>query len=187
MNQEEIETAAQAVHYMLSRMGPSDQLKIIKLVFLADKYHLLHLGRTITRDDYLAMKRGPVPSMVCNVVYRNEDFLPENALGIPDKFFILKPNWIIEARGTSEYDLLSESDKSAIDFVVSKFGHKDHGWLIDYVHTFPEWKKHSAAINGGVRSVEMDLLDMFSVPNEADLDITESQAKESHDIYIGRE
>src|SRR4051812_34811550 len=36
--------------------------KLLKLMFLADKYHLVRYGRPITGDRYEAMNHGPVPS-----------------------------------------------------------------------------------------------------------------------------
>jgi Protein of unknown function (DUF4065) len=42
--------------------------RICKLLFLADKLHLLRYGRPITGDAYYAMKLGPVPTNVLNVL-----------------------------------------------------------------------------------------------------------------------
>lgn len=52
----------EAIYYILSKLGKMDKLKLLKLVYLADKYHLIYYGRTITNDDYYAMKHGPIAS-----------------------------------------------------------------------------------------------------------------------------
>ncbi len=184
---EELETAAQAVHYLLHKMGALNQLKVIKMIFLADKYHLLHMGRTITGDTYIAMEHGPVPSLVRNLVYRIEDYLPEEARGIPDQFFTLGPNYMIESKDAVDYDLLSVSDRAAIDFVISKFGELGYKKLLDYVHTLPEWKKHAPQIEWGAKFVPMNKVDMFSVLNDVDMGISREDAQEAHDLFVGRE
>jgi uncharacterized phage-associated protein len=74
-------TTLQALHYMLRRLGgPTQKLKLIKLSYLADKYHLLHFGRTITRDGFKAMKLGPVGSNALNLLSLNEDFLGQETI-----------------------------------------------------------------------------------------------------------
>lgn len=44
------------------------QYDIVKSVFLADRRHLNEYGRPITFDNYVAMKHGPVPSKVYDVL-----------------------------------------------------------------------------------------------------------------------
>jgi hypothetical protein len=41
-------TIIQAIYYLLKRLGPRTKMELLKLVFLADKYHLLQYGRIVT-------------------------------------------------------------------------------------------------------------------------------------------
>jgi len=74
-----IETSAtiQALCYILDKIKQADKLKLVKLLFIADKYHLVQFGRTITNDDYWAMPYGPVGSTAKDVLSLDPDFLSE--------------------------------------------------------------------------------------------------------------
>src|SRR5579864_4950925 len=51
------------LQYMAWKSVPElDKYKICKLLFLADKYHLVQYGRPIIGDRYCALRYGPVPS-----------------------------------------------------------------------------------------------------------------------------
>jgi hypothetical protein len=67
-------------------------MKALKLIFLADRYHLCRYGRLITNDSYVAMKHGPVPSATRDIVESN-DYLDEyRRWG-----FIGEERWMIRA------------------------------------------------------------------------------------------
>lgn len=66
------------------------QYQIVKAIFLADRHHLNEYGRPITFDNYKAMKHGPVPDLVYNLlrgdryVLSTLDFeLPWEAKAVP--------------------------------------------------------------------------------------------------------
>ena len=65
---DKFKTSFNAIHCLLNVTGGKDKLSIIKLLFLSDKYQLLHIGRTITRNDCVAMRYGPVLSQVLDVL-----------------------------------------------------------------------------------------------------------------------
>ena len=65
----------EALHYVLSKTKRAGKIKLIKLVYLADKYHLLKYGRTVTNDDYYAMEFGPVGTTVKDVLTFDKDML----------------------------------------------------------------------------------------------------------------
>ncbi len=77
----------QVLHYILKKLGKADKLKLIKLIFLADKYHLLKYGRTITEDDYYAMELGPVASIVKDILSFNDFTLSKAELDYAKKTF----------------------------------------------------------------------------------------------------
>lgn len=58
------------------------QYDIVKAIFLADRAHLNKFGRPITYDEYVAMKFGPVPSAVYDLLKENKG--RQAKLGIPD-------------------------------------------------------------------------------------------------------
>ena len=58
----------QALNYFARKKnGKINKMKAIKLIYLADRYHLRKYGRPVVGDDYWAMKYGPVASSTLNI------------------------------------------------------------------------------------------------------------------------
>jgi uncharacterized phage-associated protein len=178
------ETAVQTIHYILSKLGGSaDKLKLVKLSFLADKYHLMHHGRTITRDQFVAMKAGPVGSNVLNLIKRQR--LPAESLAMAASRLSVDGN-NVACQGELDYDLLSESDQEAIDFVIERFGRMSPGALVTLVHKFPEWTRHRTAIKADEsRAFPINEVELFSGAG-AEFAITPDQAQQTREIYSGQ-
>ena len=75
-----LSTIIEALYYILKKLKKADKIKLVKLIYLADKYHLIRYGRTITNDDYYAMEHGPVGTTV-------KDVLSFDTFNIPSKTF----------------------------------------------------------------------------------------------------
>lgn len=185
MIREDLETTLQALHFLLNRLGgPTEKLKLVKLAYLADKYHLLHFGRTITRDGFKAMKLGPVGSNAHNILSLNDDQLGQEAITFAEQYIDVHGR-TIAPKGQMEYDCLSDSDREAIVFVVEKFGGRTASRLVDYLHEFPEWTRHQSKLLANPdRAYNIEEIDIFSVPN-ADLGITPEQAELTKEHFLG--
>jgi len=60
--------ATQAINYLaIKEGGRIEKLKLIKLVYFADRYHLRRYGRPMINDAYFAMPLGPVGSSVKDI------------------------------------------------------------------------------------------------------------------------
>ncbi len=64
------------------------QYDIVKSIFLADRSHLNRYGRPVTFDNYYAMRNGPVPTTVYDLLKGSENILA--------KFDIDEPLWQTE-------------------------------------------------------------------------------------------
>src|SRR5205823_2113196 len=63
------EKLVQALAFFAERgVRDLDKMKAAKLLFHADKYHLLKYGRPVIGDQYACMEYGPVPSASLNVM-----------------------------------------------------------------------------------------------------------------------
>jgi hypothetical protein len=120
-----IETSAtiQALCYILDKIKQADKLKLVKLLFIADKYHLVQFGRTITNDDYWAMPYGPVGSTAKDVLSLDPDFLSEEEYKYAVE--MLKPvdehSFVPGKKCVPEsLDMLSVSDMEILDLVVDE-------------------------------------------------------------------
>ena len=58
----------ESLHYLLKLLNNADKLKLVKLLYFADKYHLLKYGRQISGDSYFALPYGPIPSGALDIL-----------------------------------------------------------------------------------------------------------------------
>ena len=137
-------TITQSLFYILKKTGECDKLKLIKLLYLSDKYHLIRYGRTILNDDYYAMDYGPVGTTVKDILSFD---CPTNISENEYKYL----TELIEKTGSFNYkaknkeiifDMLSETDIEVLDFIINNFGQKDSFWLSEYTHKYPEWAQY---------------------------------------------
>jgi len=130
-----------AIIYVLQKIKEADKIKIIKLIYLADKCHLAKYGRTITEDEYYAMEKGPVGSMTKDILGFDEISIPKNILDTLSFYIEKVNNYTFEAKDGNGYifNNLSETDKEVLDYVIEKFGNKTSKELSSYTHKYPEW------------------------------------------------
>jgi len=130
--------AAQMAAYFLQKAGGRmSYMKLLKLMYLADRQSYAECGEPITGDVVYAMDNGPVLSKIY-------DFI---------KGKVSSSYWSELIFRCGRYDvmvrreLLTEEiaqlakiiDK--LDNVFRQFGHVDLWVLIDYTHTLKEWKE----------------------------------------------
>jgi uncharacterized phage-associated protein len=63
-----LEKAVQAAAFIVDRIGEVEKIKLIKLIYLADREHFIRTGAPITGDRQVAMPFGPVPSSTLDVI-----------------------------------------------------------------------------------------------------------------------
>ena len=65
--------STQVLNFFANKQGGQiNKMKALKLIFLADRYHIRKYGRLITNDVYVAMKHGPVPSTTKDISEYND-------------------------------------------------------------------------------------------------------------------
>lgn len=131
-----------------------DKLKIAKLLYFADKYHLLRYGTPIIGDTYYHLDYGPVPSKALDII--NEileekifSFTPvdcsnkkyfEEYLNIKKKGLVNKYS-IFEVKKEPNLDCLSDSEQEALRQTVKKYGCLSSSDLIRETHKDASWNK----------------------------------------------
>lgn len=127
--------ATEAAAFLLRlRGGRMHYLKLIKLLYLADREALLRWGVPITTDRYVSMDHGPVTSKIYNLIVDEGD----------------KPFWSQYVSDPTDYqvslvqeapaDQLSRAEESLLQDVFERYGHMGRFDLVKLVHKFPEWK-----------------------------------------------
>ena len=112
-------------------------LKLIKLLYLADREALLRWGRPITTDRYFSMDRGPVLSRVMDLVTDGED---PGAPCIWASHISGPANFEVQLRSDAGRDELSDAELALLDEVFRDHGGKSRWELVDLTHKLPEWK-----------------------------------------------
>lgn len=155
------EATIQTIAYLVRTSGKGfSKLILLKLIYLADRYHLRKYGRTILDDRYFAMQYGPVASGAKSVIEG----------GLRDEYALrfvrveMKPHkprdfQFVSAVGNEPLDGLSETEIEALDASVNMWRTCDN--LVGFTHEFPEWKKHENELKTGKTSVPMDYADFF--------------------------
>ena len=116
-----------AITYLASRNLPElTKYKICKLLFLADKFHLVQYGRVITGDKYCALPKGPIPSRTLNLLNAvlAESIRDQQAEALK-QILTIDHNYLyprFRADIVVDPDQLSASDYTALDKVISEYG-----------------------------------------------------------------
>ena len=154
--------ATQLINFFILKSGKKHlgKLEILKLVFLADRYHLRKYGRSITNDEYWAMPYGPVASAVKDITDLT-DFLADTEKKYASTYIAKCYSHCVKSIKNVNYDVFSETDIEALNKTIElKNNVKD---LVKYTHKFPEWKKHQASLESDTSSrIPMDITDFFS-------------------------
>lgn len=162
-----------AVQYMAGESLPEfDKYKIVKLLFLADKYHLVKFARPITGDRYCALEYGPVGSQSLDLLTWFTNFkrgTPDTedhriyqmaeALDLDFKFRYPR----FSNRSAPEVSYLSKSDLIALDFAIKRFGHLDFDGLKSITHLMYAYRRTWHENPNG----PMDFEDFFEEDSEA--------------------
>lgn len=182
-------TIIESIYYLLKKVGPTDKLKLVKLLYLADKYHLIKYGRTITNDEYWAMYHGPVGSNVKDVLELDELTMSESECNfartlfheVGEKKFAANPKAKIDAFG-----FLSETDIEALDFVITTFGKMGTWDIREFSHKYPEWDQYKELFeNKETKRERIQTQEMISVVDGDHFDFSAEELKEAKSTLLG--
>lgn len=131
--------AAQAAARLLKlRRGRMSYLKLLKLMYLADRQAILRWGRPISTDRYVSMDQGPVLSNVYSLI--NGDIPPQKnsawleLISAPENYEV---GLRVDEPPTSE---LSRDEERLLDEIFETYGHMSRWELRDFCHDLPEWQ-----------------------------------------------
>jgi uncharacterized phage-associated protein len=154
------QTAAQFLRLGNGRMN---YMKLIKLLYIADREALLRWGRPITTDVYFSMKHGPVLGRVLDLITEGPNPLVGETFW--SKHISEPEHYEVALKAEPSDDQLSEAEEELIREAFSKFGHLNQWQLVDVVHGFPEWRDPE----GG--AVPLDYADILRAGNKTPQEI----------------
>ena len=144
-----------------------DKLELLKLVYMADRFHLRRYGRLISGDNYYAMQLGPVPS-ITKMICDDRDSLTAEQRRVADEYLSVDGN-NVHSKKASRENHFSESELNALQGARLKaMLVKDTGEsLPDFTHHFPEWKDKQRYLTTPNATRPIDPVDFFKeLPTE---------------------
>jgi len=131
--------AAQVVAFFCEKEGGEiDVLKVVKLVYLADREAMASWGFPITNDKHVSMPHGPVNSLTYEMIGgggESEDW--QNLLSDRKDYRIA----LARALGEDDDDELSDAEIEAMNAVWDRFGSMSKYEVRDWTHDHcPEWE-----------------------------------------------
>lgn len=145
--------AAQTIAFFaLQEQNAINILKVVKLVYLADRESLRRRGHPIQDEARVSMPHGPVNSTTLdylNGAYRDDGGWSKilrdranNNVGLAERNITAE-----------ELDALSDGDRSILRDIWAEFGHMDRFDLADWTHNhIAEWQDP----NGSSRPIPLD-------------------------------
>lgn len=113
-----------------------EKVKLMKLIYLADKENFLLHGVPITRDRQFAMKLGPVPSDCLHLLSDEWWSDPEAAfrfVHLDDNRLTLRPD------APNPDDGLDSTEISSLRTILRRHGDTPWRTLVDFTHQLPEY------------------------------------------------
>jgi len=157
-----------------STRGKINRLKLMKILWLADRIHLNKYGRLILRDNYNALPHGPVPSTTMDAT----------KLPIDNYFDVQGFNIIAKSEFVSNF--FSKSDIEVMEHVWEQYGEMDQFQLKDFSHNFPEWLRYEKELNDTSlpNSYPIIIDDFFNAPkNQVKYVHNNEHSKKSEIVY----
>ena len=144
--------ATQAAGYLLKlRGGRMSYMKLIKLLYLADRTALLRWGRPITFDSYCSLPRGPILSFTLDKIDSEPD--PESP-SYWHKFISEKNDYEVSLIGECPNDQLSPAEEAILKEIFHTFGCKSRWDIVKYCHGLPEWRDpEGSALSITIRNI----------------------------------
>ncbi len=116
--------------------GRLNVLKLVKLVYLADRLALVTGGRPITFDQFFSLPKGPVVSSTLNLINDEPD---PNEPRYWHRFISERMQYEIALRADPGAADLSRFEEQIIEQIYGQYGQLDQWALVKLTHKLPEW------------------------------------------------
>jgi uncharacterized phage-associated protein len=120
--------AIETILYLVEKLPIADFPHIFKTIYFADETHLVQWGCFICGDSYIAMKYGPVPNNIFNLLKAAKG--DNVVLAILDKgivaqvmsAFTVQDDYVVKALRKVDLGWLSESEVKCLDSAINQYG-----------------------------------------------------------------
>jgi len=169
--------AAAAAGVLLEKVGGRmPYLRLIKLLYFADRMSLDRYRRPITGDRYVSMRFGPVLSTVLNLI-KTEPFEGESG---PWLRTVERCQYDVCLRGSFDKVSLSEAEIEILEQVSSLFVDLDLWKLASLTHALPEWR------DPGDSALPITPESILAALAKSDAEIEDVRQVANEDLYFDR-
>ena len=131
----DFEKTLQAAGVLVALGGSSmEYLRLLKLLYIADREMLATTGSPITGDRAVAMKNGPVLSQVFDLIKGQAARAGEWA------DCLRTTNYNVELRKPTDRGKLNRAEVEKLQEVFDRYRNDDVWEICDQTHEFPEWR-----------------------------------------------
>jgi len=141
---------------------PMEYMKLIKLLYMADRVALDCMYETISGDKYYSMDYGPILSRVYNLIINGPRIAPND---LWFKYISSPSDYQINLLSDPGTDELCEEEEDIIKNVYSTFGMVDVWKISNLTHFFPEWTYPNGS------SIPIHIEDILKAMNKSEGDI----------------
>jgi uncharacterized phage-associated protein len=150
-----------AALFLTLRGGKMSHLKLMKLLYIAEREALLRWGRPITFDACVSMDQGPVLSQTLNRM--NGSYRPDNCW---DKAISTPSDNEVQILEDPGVDKLSDAEEQLIREVFTEHGRKSRWDLVEWTHGhLGEWRDPKGS------SIEIDYRDILRTVEKTDVEV----------------
>ncbi len=168
-----VEKAIQAIGVLFraDRVRRMNYMRVLKLLYIADRETLKETGRPITGGPAVAMERGPVLEEVYELIRGQHSQMPSW-----DEYF-QKDRYSLTLRNDPDVRTLSRYEIRKLQAVAEQYAELDEWELSRLTHEFAEWKKNAP----GTSSRPIPLWDLLEAvgQGEAAAEIVEEACEKS--------
>jgi len=156
--------AIQAIAVLLhsDRCNRMSYLRLLKLLYIADRESLAKTGRSITGDRVVAMKHGPVLSEVYYLVESNHQDAGKWGEFLQKDGYQLE---LIRDPGTGD---LSPYELRKLREIAERYKNCDEWDVVKVTHDFPEWVRNRPDEARGVNVCDIPMGDVLAAVGHAD-------------------
>lgn len=126
-----------AAFFLARREAPMAHLKLMKLMYLADRLSMERYDVPMTDDFQCNMKNGPVLSATLNLMNGTRPSRVWSSFITPIQNHQVN---LTREFAWDELDELSRADLAILEEVFAKYGHMERWQLVELVHELPEWE-----------------------------------------------
>lgn len=172
--------AAAAAALLLELAGGSmEYLKLIKLLYFADREGLDVLQRPLSGDRYVAMKDGPVLSRVYDLI--KQTIFGKPGAGPWSEQIERAGRYDVRLKARPDVGALSQAEINILMQVFQRYGSRDKWSVRDETHRrLPEWE------DPGASSREISIEEILEVLGKTDAEIEAIRRQAAEDAHFDR-